>query len=92
MSIHEIVKAKFISLDVTDNDEVDTFIRAISQTDEYSNDVVNAIDFDFDDLLHALATNDHGTVGTQIFKIKGDIRNNAINLYDNIIEDLEINQ
>jgi len=88
MSIHEIVKSKWTDLDVNNNCEVDAFIIAISQTDEYANDVKNAMDFDFDDLLHGIATDDELTVEDQIGFIREDIRKNAVDLYNNIMEDL----
>lgn len=89
MSIHEIVKAKFTELDVTDDDKIDEFIIAISQTDEYSSDVINEMDYDLENLLGAIATKDKRDEKEQIEILHIDIRLNAVNLYKMVIEDLE---
>ena len=86
MNINAIVKAHFLEMDDDDESEIDWFMNKIDQTSEYRQEVLNEIDFDFDDLLHAIASD--GDVDAEIEEIKNQIRSNAKDLYQNTMIDL----
>jgi len=86
MSINEIVH-NADDFDGRDDAATDAFILSITNTPEYEADVVNEIDFDFDDLLHAIATSDDKSIKEQLSVIKDAIRENAVDLFCNIQKD-----
>ena len=88
MNINEIVKAKWLDLDDTDCAEVDAFILAIMETEEYSNDVINGMDFNVAEILHGLVTDDPDYVQHCLKDFKSDIRSNALDVYQNAMLDL----
>ena len=88
MNITEIVKAKWTGMDDTDNDEIDAFIIAISQTTEFSDEVINEMDFDVNELLLGIATQDDDYRDTYLEQFQTTIRENAVNVYQNAMLDL----
>lgn len=88
MNINEIVKAKFMDLDTDDSAEVDKFILAISQTEEYGDEVINEIDFDMSELLHGIATCDDDYRDVYLEQFKTTIQENALTTYQNAMIDL----
>ena len=88
MNINKIVESKWLDLDETDNAEVDAFILAISQTEEYGNEVINEIDFDMSELLYGIATCDDDYRDTYLEQFKTTIRENALTLHQNVMIDL----
>ena len=88
MNINEIVKSKWMDLDDTDNDEIDAFILSINQTEEYTNEVINEIDFDMGELLNGIATQDDDYRDTYLEQFQTTIRQNAMTVYQNVMIDL----
>lgn len=88
MNINEIVKAKFMDLDDTDDGEIDAFIVAIMGTEEYSNDVSNGMDFNVAHILHGLVTDDHDYINLCLEDFKADLRSNALGAYKNALIDI----
>ena len=86
MNINAIVKKHFLDIDDDDESDIDWFMSKIELTNEYQSDVINPNDFDFGELLHAIASD--GDVDDEIECLKTAIRSCAQALYQSVMVDL----
>ena len=86
MNISAIVKKHLLDIDDDDESDIDWFMSKIELTDEYQSQVINPNDFDFGDLLHAIASD--GDVDDEIECLKTAIRESAKELYQSVMLDL----
>jgi len=77
---------EFEGLDKKDAPEVDWFIHSIRKTDEYRAEVINELDYDLDEFLNALATDDD-CLKSELSIIKDRTRELAIDLFERVEEE-----